>query len=118
MIDWTQITVAVAALLILSYVIAWNSKQQGKRDDRQAVQDELQAERYAALFEKYATLTADVLDVVRENTRAITLMERSTDGLPEFVRQVDRRLQNGKQRFDDHAWRLGELEQKGGSSSD
>jgi len=74
MIDWTQLTVAIAALVVLFYILHWNSKQQEKRDERQAIQDGLQAARYEALLEKYTTLTLSVLDVVRENTKAITLM--------------------------------------------
>jgi len=74
MIDWTQLTVAIAALVVLFYIVYWNSKQQGKRDERQAVQDGLQAARYEALLEKYTTLTLSIVDVVRENTRAITLV--------------------------------------------
>ncbi len=74
MIDWTQLTVAIAALVVLFYILNWNGKQQEKRDERQAIQDGLQAERYEALLEKYTTLTLSVLDVVRENTKTITLM--------------------------------------------
>ncbi len=112
MIDWTQLTVAIAALLVLFYVVFWNSKQQEKRDDRQALHDELQAKRYEDLLGKYAALTTNVLDVVRENTKAVTLVERGINGLPEFVRQVDQRLANGQQKFVEHAQRLEKLETK------
>ena len=112
MIDWTQLTVAIAALLVLFYVVFWNSKQQEKRDDRQALHDELQAKRYEDLLGKYAALTTNVLDVVRENTKAVTLVERGINGLPEFVRQVDQRLANGQQKVVEHAQRLEKLETK------
>lgn len=63
--------------------------------------------------------TANVLlDVIRENTGMMGKVEKAINGLPEFVRQVDRRLQNGKQVFGDHARRLEKLEQEDGNSSD
>ena len=110
MIDWSQLTVAVAALLVLLYVIFWNSKQQEKRDDRQADRDIAYVQRYEDLLLRYANLTTSVLEVVRENTKAVTLVEKGINGLPEFVRQVDARLANGQKTFVDHARRLAELE--------
>jgi len=107
MIDWSQLGLGIAALVVLFYVLLWNGKQQEKRDERQA-------KRYADLLEKYATLTVSVLDVVRENTRAITLMEEGTKGLPAFVQQVDERLRAGQSKFEDHDLRLGRLEGRGG----
>ena len=75
-VDWTQLTVAVAALLVLLYVVQWNAKQQEKRDDRQA-------KRYEELFEKYAGLTASVLDVVDKNTEALTRVDEDLKGRKE-----------------------------------
>ena len=66
MIDWTQLTVAVAALFVLFYVVYWNSKQQEKRDTRQAERDTDQAKRYEALLEKYAGVTTQVISAIGE----------------------------------------------------
>jgi len=77
MIDWTQLTVAVAALVVLLYVVTWNAKQQEKRDERQERRDTDQAKRYEMLFEKYAQMTASVLEVVNENTKALTRVDAS-----------------------------------------
>ena len=110
--DWSQLTIAGAALVVLFYTVYWNSKQQEKRDERQALRDSQQAERYESLLEKYAMVTANVLDVVRENTQAMTLMEKSINELPAFVRQVDERLANGARKFAEHTQRLEKLESK------
>ena len=100
-------------MAVLFYVIFWNSKQQEKRDDRQAERDISYAQRYEDLLLRYSNLTASVLEVVRENTKAVTLVERGINGLPEFVRQVDARLANGQQKFVEHDRRLTELEGNG-----
>ena len=117
MIDWTQLTVAIAALLVLFYVVYWNARQQEKRDGWQAERDELQAKRYEILLEKYANVTDSVIGVIRENTEAMTEVRVGSDGIKDavqsindFVVQVDRRLQNGKRKFDDHEGRLVSLE--------
>ncbi len=117
MIDWSQVTIGVAALLVLFYSVVWNSKQQEKRDVRQAEHDEAQATRYEGLLEKYAGVTTQVIDVIRENTEAMVLNRVSSDGIKEavesikdYIVQMDRRLENGKRKFDDHENRLGQLE--------
>jgi len=62
------------------------------------------------LLEKYAKVTQGVLDVVRENTAALVMVEKSIVGLPQFVQQVDARLAAGQKKFDEHDARLGSLE--------
>ena len=110
MVDWTQLTIAGAALLCLFYVVKWNSKQQEKRDERQAIHDELQGTRYEALINNYISVTEKVLDVVGQNTAALGLVEKGINGLPAFVRQVDERLRAGSDRFDSFGDRLDKLE--------
>ena len=110
--DWNQLTIAGSTLAVLFYVIFWNSKQQEKRDDRQAERDISYVQRYEDLLLRYANLTTSVLEVVRENTKAVTLVEKGINGLPEFVKQVDQRLENGRGKFAEHEKRLEKLEVK------
>ena len=63
--------------------------------------------------ERYDMLIVTLIDVIKGNTAAMAAMEKAVNGLPEFVRQVDRRLHNGTGRFDDHEARLRTLEGSG-----
>ena len=54
----------------------------------------------------------EVMDVVRANTVAMTTIEKTFNGLPDFLQQTSERLGRGAERFESHERRLDKLEQK------
>ncbi len=107
MLDWSQLTIAGSALVVLFYMIYWNSKQQERRDTRQAERDSEQSKRYEGLLKKYAGVTTQVISVIGENTAAMIEVRVGSDGIKdavksinEFIIQADERLRSGKARFE------------------
>ena len=61
---------------------------------------------------QHGKLVDEVMDVVRANTTAMTAMEKTFNGLPEFLQQTSERLGRGSKQFEEHEKRLERLERK------
>ena len=59
---------------------------------------------------QHGKLVDEVMDVVRANTIAMTTIEKTFNGLPDFLQQTSERLGRGVERFEQHERRLDKLE--------